>query len=453
MENHNILHEVRQHLAEFIKQDSVLAQELWNQFLLLHPADIAEFCTDLDSHDFQTVFLKLPKKIQLEVFAELSDIMKVKSLAFMNEHERIEALNVLSADQLTDLFDLFTNEELKSYVVLLNKKEREEVLSLLKFDPESAGGIMETEVLVLNEDFTVEKSIQVLQRLQPDRDIYQQIFIINRTHHLLGHIRLEDLVLQQPKARIQSFMRNNELIAYANEDRETIAKKMVHYSLMTVPVIDENNHFLGVIPSKTLVDVLVEEASEDVQKMSALAPMKYAYFDTSFLRLLYERSYILIALLIAQSFSTTIMKSFQTTLEYGSLLYFTSMLISTGGNTSNQTSGLVIQGLITGQLSTVNIWRFIRREFFMGGVLGFILSAISFARVYMTTGSVGESFIVAAALFAIVVASIIFGCLIPLILRRVNIDPAFSAGPFLATLMDILGILIYCYLCKLLLGP
>lgn len=452
MENYSILSEIRQHLQEFLQVGTPLAQALWHQFLLIHPADIADFCAELDTEHFQQLFLLLPKKHQLAVFENLSDVMKVKSLAFMSESERIDALNVLSADKLTDLFDLFTDEELKIYLVLLNKKVREQVLSLLKFDPESAGGIMDTEVLVLMEDFTVEKSIQVLQRLQPDRDIYQQIYIIDRNHRLVGHIRLEDLVLHQAQARIQSFMRNNQLIAYAQEDRETIAKKMVHYSLMTVPVIDENNHFLGVIPSSTLVDVLVEEASEDVQKMSALAPLKYAYFDTPFLHMLYERSYILITLLLAQSFSTTIMKSFQSTLEYGSLLYFTSMLISTGGNTSNQTSGLVIQGLLTGNLSALNVWRFLKRECFMAATLGVILGTISFVRVYFTTGATLESFIISASLVAIVFVSILLGCLIPFVLRRFNIDPAFSAGPFLATLMDILGILIYCYICKLILG-
>ena len=123
-------------------------------------------------------------------------------------------------------------------------------------------------------------------------------------------------------------MRHNELVALAQEDSDQLRKKMVHYGFMTVPVVGENNHFLGVIPSETLVDVLVEEASEDVQKMSALAPMKYPYFETSFLRLLFERGYILIALLLAQSFSTTIMKSYHTTLGCGTLLYFTTMLIS-----------------------------------------------------------------------------------------------------------------------------
>ena len=448
MDGQHLLHEIRDHLDAVIAQDSVLGNTLWNRFLHLHPADIADFFADINWDEFQTLFLRLPKKLQLEVFQELSDVMKVHSLSFMSEQERADALNVLPVDQLTDLFDLFSDQELKVYLALLNKVAREKVLSLLEFDPESAGGIMDTEVLVLMQDFTVEKSIQVLQRLQPNRDIYQQIYITDKDHRLVGYIKLEDLVLQNAQARVQSFMRPCEFIAHAHEDRESIAKKMVHYGLMTVPVVGDTDHFLGVIPSETLVDVLVEEASEDVQKMSALAPMKYPYFETSFLRILCERGYILIALLLAQSFSTTIMKSFNATLGVGSLLYFTTMLISTGGNTSSQTSALVIQGLITGELHALNIFKFLRRELLMASILAVVLGVIAFIRAEFSAASLIESIAIGCSLGIIVMVSVMLGATIPLILKRCNIDPAFSAGPFLATLMDILGTLIFCYIAK-----
>lgn len=451
MNGNHILHEIRDHLDAVIAQESPLGTLLWSKFIDLHPADIADFFADIDDKSFEILFFMLPKELQLEVFEELSDHMKVESLSFMSEQDRIDALNVLSADKLTDLFDLFSDDELKIYLVLLNKKVREEVLSLLQFDPESAAGIMDTQVLSLMEDFTVERSIHVLQRLQPNKDIYQQIYITDRHHKLVGFIKLEDLVLEGSAKVIDSFMKEIEFVAHANEDRETIAKKMVHYGLMTIPVIDENNRFLGVISSETLADVLVEEASEDVQKISALAPLKYPYFETSFFRLLFERGYILIALLLAQSFSTTIMRSYHAVLGYGSLLYFTTMLISTGGNTSSQTSALVIQGLATEQLHPMNIFKFIRREFYIAMILALILGLVAFGRAYFFSASLIESFAISASLGAIVMVSVVLGSVIPLMLKRLNIDPAFAAGPFLATLMDILGVLIYCYISKLIL--
>lgn len=451
MNGYNIVYEIQEHIQTVIAQDTDLGRGLWRKFLELHPADIAAFFADIDKDHFKKLFLMMPKRERLEVFGELSDIMKVQSLHFMNESERVDALNCLSADDLTDLFDLFTDEELKIYLELLNKKARERVLSLLQFDPESAGGIMDTQALSLFADFTVAKSIQVLQRLGASRDIYQQIYITDQGNRLVGHIRLEDLVLQLPEKRIRDFMRKNEMVTLANQDQESIAKKMVHYGLTTVPVVDETNHFLGVISGETLVDVLVEEASEDVQKMSALAPMKYPYFETTITRLLYERGFILVGLLLAQSFSTSIMQAFQGTLSYGSLLFFTSMLISTGGNASNQSSALVIQGLASGELHHTNAFRFVRREFGVSLILALILGSLGFLRAYLTVGSITESIIIGLTLSAIVTVSVSMGSIIPLLLKRFNIDPAFSAGPFLATLMDILGILIYCYVSKLIL--
>lgn len=451
MDVKNILQEVKDNMQAVLQEDPTLGRPLWQEFIDLHPADIANFFTDNSPEIFQQLFERLPKELKLEVFKELSDVMKAQSLSFMTEHEQAEALNGLPADELTDLFDLFSDHELKENLNLLHKKARQRVLSLMKFHPESAGGIMETEVFTLMEDFTIEKSIKLMQRLQLSKDIHQQIYVTDRGHRLVGYIRLEDLVLHRPTSRITSIMKETEFVARADEDREQIAGKMVHYDLITIPVVGDGNHFLGVIPSGTLIHVLVEEASEDLQKMSALAPMKYAYFDTSFLRLFIERGSILITLLITQSFAAIIMRSFESTMIVP-LMFFTTMLVGAGGNSSSQTSAVVIQGLMAGELRATNILRFLRREFFMSLLLAFALASVGFVRAYLTTGNLTYSLIIGFALYAIVFFAVNLGSLIPLMLRRLNIDPAFSAGPFLATLMDLLGTLIYCYISQLMLS-
>ena len=316
---------------------------------------------------------------------------------------------------------------------------------------------MDTEVLTFQGDFTVEKSIAILQRLRPSRDIYQQIYVTNREHQLMGYIKLEDLVLQRPQNRIASFMRKSDLVAHPEEDREEVAKKMVHYGLLSVPVVDDEDHLLGIIQSDTLAEVLVEEASEDVQKMSALQPLKYPYFETSFFRILYQRGYILLALFITQSFSSTIMEAYHSTLHYGMLLYFTTMLISTGGNASNQTSAVAIQGMITGDINSSNIKRFIRREMLMAFALALLFGVAAFVRSYMfmrsgaANSQILESFAIAMSQAIIVFVSVSIGSCVPAILKRLHIDPAFAAGPMLATLMDVIGILIFCMVAKFIL--
>lgn len=438
------------HLDDVIKQNTPLGQTLWKEFTQQHPADMAQFFTDISRDNFKELFLTLPHHLKLEVFQHFSEPAKVICLAFLNDHDRTSIIHSLSMDDLTDLFDGLSDEELKKYLGILHKKDREKVLSLLQFESESAGGIMDIEVLTLMEDFTVEKSVKLLQRLQPRLELHREIYVTDRDNHLVGHINLEDLVLKHPNTRISSFLKKNELIAMADEDREQVAQKMVHYNLMTVPVVGTNNYFLGVIPSNTLVNIIEEEAGENVYKISAMTPIKQTYFETSFLKLMYQRSYILIALLLVESFSSTIIKAYELTL-CGFLMYFIPMLVSTGGNTSSQSSALVIQGLAAGEIYESNMRKFLWRELLMAIALATILGLAAFARVYISVGKIFESLTVSLSLSMIVLVSVMLGSLIPLVLKKLNIDPAFSAGPFLATVMDILGVLIYCLMSKFIL--
>ncbi len=445
MNRERIFEEVQENLESVITRDSALGESLWEAFTALHPADIADFLGMISKSDAQRLFTDLPKKIKMATFEDFSDHMQVVALEALSDSEKIEAFRSLPVDELADLFDYLSDEDLKKYLNMLAKDVREQVLSLLQFEPDSAGGIMTTDVLTLRAGFTVEQSIKILQKVQPSQEIHQQIFILDKEYNLLGHINLQDLVLHKPQERISDFMKKNELVVRADEDQESVAKKMVHYGLIAVPVVSANNKFLGVISSEELVDVLVEEATEDVQRMASLPPMKYPYFEIPFWRLLYLRGYVLVAFMIAESFSGTLLRSYDSVMKFGVLMTFLPVLMSVGGNSSSQTSAVVIQGMASGDILFSNIFRLLRREVIISGTLSLILSGISFARVYYIGGSIAECFAISLSLGLIVIISSMLGNMIPFALRKFNIDPAFSAGPLLATLMDILGILIYCH--------
>lgn len=450
MDVKDLLYEIQNNIEEIIAQKGPDGTRLWHELLRTHPVDIAQIFKSLDKEHVKALYQALPKPIQLDVFHELQDKLKVYVLSFMDDQEQVEAFQTLSTDDLTDLFDIFSDEELKRYLESLHKRVREKVIRMLKFEPESAAGVMQTDVITLMEDFTVEKSIQLMQRLRPSKNVHQLIFVVNKDHRLVGFVYLEDLIFNKPNTRISSFMHKNELIANAHEDRENIAKEMVHYGVTTVPVIGNDNIFLGVISGDTLVDVLVEEATEDVQKMAAMSPLKRPYFETPFFQSLYERSYILVILLLAGSVSTTIMRMYEATLTE-MLLFFVPMLTSVGGNTSNQTSAVAICGMASGEFDQGTMRSFLRRELMMATCLSLILGLTAFTRVYLTSGVLWESLVVSFTLAIIVLVSVTLGSAMPFILKRFNIDPAFSAGPFLATIMDIVGILIYCTSIKILL--
>jgi len=450
MDIKDLLYGIQENIDDVIAHKGPEGEKLWHNLLDTHPVDIAEICKSLSQEDVKKLYKALPHSMQLDLFPELSDKLKVYVLSFLDDNEQVEAFQTLSTDDLTDLFDIFSDEELKRYLGSLNKRVHEKVRRMLKFDPESAAGIMHTDVITLMEDFTVEKSISLMQRLRPSRDVHQQIFVVNKDHLLVGFVYLEDLVFNKPNVRISSFMDKNELVARADEDRETIAKAMVHYGLTTVPVVGDDGIFLGVISGDTLADVLVEEAVEDVQKMAAVTPLTRPYFETPFFQSLYERSYILVILLLAGSVSTTIMRIYEATLTE-MLLMFVPMLTSVGGNTSNQTSAVAICGMASGEFTQNSVRKFLRRELMIASFLSCILGVTAFTRVYLTSGVLWESIVVSLTLAIIVLVSVTLGSAMPFILKRFNIDPAFSAGPFLATIMDIVGILIYCASIKVLL--
>ncbi len=453
MNTEKTLAQVADNITTVVRQDTPLGVLLWQELIKLHPADIAQFFADLDKDSVKQLFKKFPHALKAHVFSYLSYSMKVYCLSFLDGHDRAHLLSALPLDELTDFFDELSDDELKNYLKLLHKKDREKVLSLMQFDPETAGGIMNTDVITLMADFTIEKSIQILQRLQPSIELHQQIYVTNQDNELIGHINLEDLVLKNAKTRLSLILRKNELVVNVKADQEAIAHQMVHYKLMTVPVVGDNNVFLGVIPSDTLVDIIEREAAEDVYKISALAPIKHTYFETPFLKLLYQRSSILIVLFLVQIFSSLIMIYYERLLE-GFLMLFVVMIQSTGGNSSSQSSAIVIQGISSGELNPSNLQRFFRREALMAVLIGATLAIVSFVRIYVLHKSSYHlaNIAVSVSLGLIVVVSMLLGSLIPVMLRKLRLDPAFAAGPVLATLMDILGLWIYCAVSQLILG-
>lgn len=451
MDPKNTFDTIKEHLDKLDQIDYPEVLKAWQSFLEYHPADIAHFLSHCDQEIIKKIFLRLPGELKSKVFHELSTKLKIYCLTLLDDNERSLLLRNLSIDELTDFFDELSDDELKKYLKLLHKKDREKVISLLKFAPESAGNIMHTNVITLMEDFTVEKSIYILQKIQPTRYLHERIFVTNQNGELVGYILLADLVLKTPKTRISAFLRESEIAIPVDEYQRDIAATMKHYSLMIAPVVDKERNFLGIISSDTLVEIIEQEASEDIYRISAVTPIKRNYFETPFIKLFSQRSLILVVLFLLQSVSSFILEAYQATLA-GFLGFFITMLISTGGNTSSQTSALAIQGLATGEIDHKNKSLFIKRELLMAVALGLLLSLFCFLRTFITNGNLMGSVTVSISLFTIIFFSVLLGSMMPIILKKIGIDPAHAAGPILATLIDVIGLFIYCVISRIILG-
>lgn len=450
LEIKKLLLQIENNIDATIAQDSPVGSELWQLLTQQHPADISTLIERVTENHKLELLRKLPRDLSISTFKHLESELQANLLVHLDTDQATSILNRMPADELTDLFDNLSDEDLEKYLKLLQKKERNRIISLLNFDPESAGGRMNSDVITLQKDFSVKKCIDLLQRLGPQKDFMERIYITNKDHVLVGHITLDQLVLTKPETLLSQMIQKNELVVFVDEDQEDVADQMHHYSLSSVPVVDKQNHFLGAITAQDVVEILREEGSEDAYKMSGLASsVSHSYFSTSAWRMIWHRSVWLISLMLFQSVSSMIMGTYDAMIRNHAIVsFFLTMLIGTGGNAGNQSATLVIRGLINNEISRDNAFKVLWREFHIGIVIASLLVTFGFFRVYYFYRDVASALAINISLFFIVLMSMLLGAMIPIILERLNVDPAHSAAPFLATLMDILGVLIYCFICS-----
>ncbi|MCB9492652.1 MAG: magnesium transporter [Epsilonproteobacteria bacterium] len=444
-----IINQIVDNISSILKEDSPLGKDLWRTLTQQHPADIAMIISKLDDDKQIKLCKKLPRDLQGVVFEKIPSTLQAELLIKFNTDEAAFIMKGLHADDLIDLFEHLSDHDLIKYLKLLQTKQRSQLISLLNFPPNSAGSHMHSDVITLQENFTVKKSIALLQRMELQTELFERIYVTNKNNILIGYITLEQLVLNKPETPLSEIIHLNELQVYAYEDQEEIASQMRHYDLLYVPVVDEKNHFLGVITGDDVFDIIEEEGEEDLYKISGLSPAKDGYFATPVTTLIRQRSAWLVLLLIFQSCSSFILSQYQDLLnKYGMIAVFLTMLIGTGGNAGNQSATLVIRGFSTREMNRRNTLQVLRREFGMSLVIASLLVFVSFGRVYWAYNNLLGALTVSFSLFLIVITSMTLGTLIPILLERFDFDPAHSAAPFLATLMDVLGVLIYCFICS-----
>jgi magnesium transporter len=448
-----ILLQIQNNIESIIKEDSILGKDLWQILLQQHPADIALILNNVDDETQIALFKKLPRELGCSVFENVDEPTQAFILSTLDIDDVEYILTEIPVSALTDLFEHISDEELEKYLKLLQVKQRNKLISLRSFAPESAGARMETDVLTLQENFTIKRSIEVLQRLTPKQSVDNVIYVTDKNNIVVGSLTLDKLVMNKPETLLSKIMDKIEYLVDVDEDQEEVANQMRHYNLTSAPVIDREKHFLGIITAENVFEIITEEESEDVYKMSGQTPLEYSYFSTPTLRLIWQRIPWLLGLLLLQSFSSLILARYDDMLSrYTIITFFLTMLIGTGGNAGNQSATLVIRGLTTKEITRQNGIKMLIREMGISVIMSLIIVLVGFTRVYYTSHDIISTIAISISLFLIIITSITMGTLIPLILERLNLDPAHSAAPFLTTLMDILGVGIYCFICSKILG-
>jgi len=418
----------------------------------VHPSDLADVLSALDEPTRVRVISELPTELAGRALAEMEAVEHPEDLLLaVGPEYAAELVEELPTDDAADLVGELTLAQRDA--VLEEVTDRAEVEELLRYPEDSAGGLMSTDVVAIREDATVAGAIEAI-RDQCDEDESQlyQIYAVDGDGDLRGVVPIARLIVSSPTKLVRDVMEQPIVQVQPRQDQEEVARLMARYNVAAVPVVDGNGKLLGRITFDDVVDVVEAETTEDILKFGGMEALDAPYLKIAFGRMVRKRAGWLAALFIGEMLTATAMAFFEEEIAKAVILaLFVPLIISSGGNSGSQASTLVIRAMALGEVKLRDWWRVIRRELAAGLVLGTFLGIIGFLRItlwHSISGIYGEHYLLVAltvfgSLIGVVTFGTMTGSLLPFILRRLGFDPASASAPFVATLVDVTGLVIY----------
>lgn len=414
--------------------------------------EIAEVIEDVELEDRAIIFRLLPQDISTSVFEYLELESQEQLLRSLGQAEVEAIINDMAADDRTTLFEDLPGPITKQLITLLSPQERLTALKLLGYPESSIGRLMTPEYIAVHEDWTVQQVLDFIRKNGDDQENLQLVYVIDYRGRLIDDIKINKFLITSLEGKVEDLMDSTFVSLHANDDQETAIEVFRKYDREALPVVDNEGHLLGVVTVDDVLDVVEEEATEDIQKIGGTSALDEPYMDTPFFKLIQKRAGWLIVLFLGEMLTTSAMAFFEDELARAIVLAtFIPLIISSGGNSGSQASTLVIRAMALGEITIKDWWRVISREFLSGLTLGLILGIIGFLRIelWSTFSPIyGEhatliGVTVGVTLTGIVMWGTLTGSILPLLLKRFGFDPATSSAPFVATLVDVTGLILY----------
>jgi len=429
------------------------AEELREFCTALHPASTADFMEGLSAEEAWRVLQFAEMPVRAEIFGYLSQERQVEILKLGDRAEMAQFIGHLPPDDRVDLLHEVEPGLVDQLLPLMPAAERRDILRLRAFPENTAGAVMTTEFARVSENFTVRQTLEELGRQAEDLETIYYIYVLDDEEHLLGLVSARQLVsaMGKPDTRIRDLMEQNVVSVNVGDDQEEVARKVAHFDLLAIPVVDQARHMLGIITHDDVIDVVVEEATEDAYKMGGMMPMEESYLDSPFVTVWRKRVGWLSLLFVAELLTFTALASYEESIKTIAVLaYFIPLCISTGGNSGSQAATLITRAIALGQVNLRDWARVFAHELLMGLALGAALGTIAFVQVLLTPQDMLDmaspwrlGLAVSQAVTLICVWGTLTGSMLPIFFKRIGVDPGFASSPFVATLVDVTGILIY----------
>jgi len=414
--------------------------------------EIADLLLSLPEEDQPILFRLLPRGTAAEVFSYLPSEEREHLLQSLTAEHTRALLMELAPDDRTELFGELPAQVTQELLSLLPPEELKEARQLLGYPEESVGRLMTPEYVAIRPEWTLGKALEHVRQQGKDAETINTVYVVDNNGMLIDDLRLRTLILADPTETVATVMDRHFVALSAYDDREDAAKQMQKYDRIALPVTDSEGVLLGIVTVDDMLDVVEEETTEDIQKMAAVESLDDPYMNTGFLPMVRKRAGWLSLLFLGETLTATAMGYFEGEIQRAVVLaLFVPLIISSGGNSGSQAASLVIRAMALDEIRLRDWWRVMRREIGAGLALGSILGMIAMLRIMLWPNRevlYGEHFFlvgltVSCSLVGVVLWGTLTGSMLPFILRRLGFDPAVSSAPFVATLVDVTGLVIY----------
>lgn len=425
--------------------------------ITMKPFDIAAVFENLQDEKMPILFRILPKELAAETFVEMDDETQEFLIHGFSDSELKEVVDELFVDDAVDLIEEMPANVVKRILRQADKDMRKQINELLKYPEDSAGSIMTTEFIVLRPDMTAEMAIKRIRRTGVDKETIYTCYVTDANNKLIGITTVKDLLLAEDDELVKSIMEENVISVTTLADQEQVAQMFSNYNFLALPVVDNENRLVGIVTIDDAIDVIQEEATEDIEKMAAVLPSDKPYMKTSVFGLYKKRAPWLLILMLSATFTSAIISSFEAVLANVLILSsFIPMITGSGGNAGSQASVSVIRALSLGEIHFRSIFLVLWKEFRVSILCGITLAAANFVKLLLFDLNGQENaFMIALVISLTLVGTIIMaklvGSSLPLLASKVGFDPAVMANPLISTVCDSLSLLIYFGVAKLIL--
>ena len=433
-------------IQELIEEKKI--NELREYLNELNNVDISVILADLskvtEKEKLLIAFRILTKEKAGEVFSYSSPEMQQKLIENLTDTEIKNVMNELYMDDKVDLLEEMPSNVVKRILKNVKKEDREIINELLKYPQDSAGSIMTTEFVDLKENMTVEEALNKIRKIGLEKETIYYCYVLTSKRSLVGIVDLKRLVIRDKKEKLKDFMETNVIKVHTLEDKENVAKILSKYNLLALPVVDNEEKLVGIITIDDAIDVIQEEATEDLEKMAAIAPSEDSYFSTSTFKHAKNRIVWLLILMLSSTITGGIITKYETAFAAIPLLVsFIPMIMGTGGNCGAQSSTLIIRGLATDEIELKDILKVIWKEIRVAMVVGLALAVLDGLYILLRFKDPMLAVTLGLTLMITVALAKLIGCCLPLLAKKLKLDPALMASPLITTIVDTCSVLIF----------